>query len=219
MISAVIFDMDGLLFDTEIIYFSCYKKAAARHGWDFSFELFKSCVGISREEAWKFMKQYFGPQADVQRLDADTFALVEEYLQGGGPIQFRPGAKEAVEFFYKHGLKLGLASSNIRRWAEFYLKKKHLKNYFSAITTCEEVINLKPDPEVYLKTAQKLGVDASQCLAFDDSVAGATAAIRAGMRTCMVPQIRQPTQFIRECTFKIYHSLEDIYPDIDELLG
>ena len=219
MITSGSFDMYVLLFDTEIIYFACYKKAAAQQGWDFSFELFKSCVGISREEAWKFMKQNFGPQADVQRLDARTFELVDEYLQSGGPVEFRPGAKEAIEFFYKRGLKLGLASSNIRRWVDFYLKKKRIAHYFSAITTCEEVTQLKPDPEVYLKTAQKLGADVTQCLAFDDSVAGATAAIRAGMRTCMVPQIKQPDTFVRQHAFKIYNSLHDIYPDMDDLLG
>ena len=219
MITTVIFDMDGLLFDTEIIYFDCYKQAAAEQGQEFTFELFKSCIGISREEASRFMLQHFGPQTDLDKMHKRTYELVEEYLQSGGPISFRPGAKKAVEFFYNKGLKIGLASSNLRVWAEFYLRQKKILKFFSAITTCEEVKNLKPDPEVYLKTAQKLGASPAQCLAFDDSAAGATAAIAAHMRTCMVPQISKPTRLIREQAFKIYKSLEDIYPDIDELLG
>ena len=219
MINSVIFDMDGLLFDTEIIYFTCYKKAAAEWGLNFTFELFSTCIGISREEAEKFMKQHFGTAVDPAKLHSRTYEVVEEYLQNGGEIPFRPGAKEAVEFFHKRGLKIGLASSNMRKWAEFYLRKKDILNYFSVITTCEEVSQLKPNPEVYLKTAQKLETPAAQCLVFEDSAPGATAAITAGMRTCMVPQISKPTRFIRERAFKIYNSLHDIYPDMDELLG
>lgn len=219
MITSVIFDMDGLLFDTEIIYFSCYKKAAAEWGLDFTFELFTACIGISREEAAKFMQQHFGKDVDPALIHQRTYEIVEEYLTNGGEIPFRPGAKEAVEFFYKRGLKIGLASSNMRKWAEFYLKQKGIFSYFSAITTSDEVTHLKPNPEVYLKTAQKLGVFPEHCLVFEDSSAGATAAITANMRTCMVPQISKPTQFIRERAFKIYNSLLDIYPDIDELLG
>lgn len=219
MITSVIFDMDGLLFDTEIIYFSCYKKAAAEWGLDFTFELFSACIGISREEAERFMKQHFGKEVDSAQIHNRTYQLVEDYLQSGGEIPFRPGAKEAVEFFYHRRLKIGLASSNMRKWAEFYLRKKEILKYFSAITTCEEVKNLKPNPEVYLKTAQKLEVPPQQCLVFEDSAAGATAAIAAGMRTCMVPQISKPTRLIREQAFKIYTSLQDIYPDIEELLA
>lgn len=219
MIKAVIFDMDGLLFDTESFYFTCYQQAAKEQGLDFPFSLFTTCIGISREEAALFMRQQLGPKADLEKLNIRTFQIVDKYLEDGGPIEFQKGAKEAVSFFYKRGLKIGLASSNIRKWAEFYLKKKEIFNYFSVLTTSDEVTNLKPDPEVYLKTASKLNTDVSQCLVFEDSVAGATAGITAGMRTCMVPDLKQPDTFIREHAFKIYNSLADIYPDIEELLS
>jgi len=211
--------MDGLLFNTELIYFDCYRQTAREMGLDFPFELFAACVGISREEAAKFMKQHFGQHTDTDAIDARTFALVDEYIERGGDIPFQPGAREAVEFFARRGLKLGLASSNLRKWAEFYLTKNGIIQYFSAITTSEEVVRLKPDPEVYLKTAAKLGADEKECLVFEDSPAGSTAAIRAGMRTCMVPQIKQPDSFIRDHAFKIYTSLENIFADIDELLA
>ena len=207
------------MFDTEPIYFECYKKAAAEDGLNFTYELFESCVGISREEAARFILQHFGPQTDMHKLHVRTGEIFEEYLANDGEIRFRPGAKQAVEFFYNRGLKVALASSNITRWVMFLLEKKGIKKYFSSVTTCDDVFRPKPDPEVYLKTAQKLGVDVSECLVFEDSVAGATAAISARMRTCVVPQIKKPTQFVRENAFKIYHSLEDIYPDMDELLA
>lgn len=219
MIRSVIFDMDGTIFNTEHIYFECYRKAAAEMGLNFTFELFAQGVGISREEANKFIKQYFGQNTDTEHLQNRTYQLVEEYLQRGGEIPFLPGAKAAVELFYKRGLALALASSNMRRWVDFYLEKKHLAKYFCAITTCEDVTHLKPNPEVYLRTAAKLGQDPRNCLVFEDSVAGATAAIHAQMRTCMVPNIKQPDSFVRQHAFKIYKSLADVPADVDELLS
>ncbi len=219
MITAVIFDMDGTLYNNEHIYFKCYKKAAAEMGLDFTFVLFAQGVGISREEANKFIRQHFGQDTDTDRLERRTYQLVEAYLSGGGEIPFMPGAKQTVELFYKRGLKLGLASSNIRKWVEFYVETTGLRRYFATFTTCEDVTHLKPNPEVYLRTAAKLGVDPKQCLVFEDSVAGATASIRAGMRTCMVPNIKQPDSFIKDHAFKIYTSLEQVPGDLDELLA
>ena len=219
MITCVLFDMDGLLFNTELIYFECYQKAAAEMGLKFPFELFAQCVGIPREEANKFMLQYFGPGTDTTHMERRTYQLVENYLQRGGDIPLMPGAREAVELFYQRRLKVGLCSSNIRKWAEFYLDKTDMRRYFTIITTCEDVGRLKPDPEIYLKSAARLQTDPAQCLVFEDSVAGATAGIRAGMRTCMVPHIKAPDSFVKEHAFKIYPSLEPVPADADELLG
>lgn len=219
MITTVIFDMDGTLYNTEKIYFKCYRAAAKEMGLDFTFDLFAQGVGISREEANKFIKQHFGQDTDTDRLQRRTYQFVEDYLASGGEIPLMPGARQAVELFYKRGLKLGLASSNIRKWVEFYLDKTHLRRYFATLTTCEDVTHLKPNPEVFLRTAGKLGANPPACLVFEDSVAGATAAIRAGMRTCMVPNIKEPDSFIRQHAFKIYKSLEDVPADMDELLG
>ncbi len=219
MISTVIFDMDGTLYNTELIYFECYRTAAAEMGLDFTFDLFAQGVGISREEANKFIKQHFGQDTDTDQLQRRTYQLVENYLQRGGNIPFMPGAKDTVKLFYKRGLTLGLASSNIRKWVDFYLDKTGLAKYFTAITTCEDVEHLKPNPEVYLRAAAKLGADPTHCLVFEDSVAGATAGIRAGMRTCMIPNIKRPDTFIREHAFKIYDSFLQVPADVDELLS
>ena len=99
------------------------------------------------------------------------------------------------------------------------MEKKNIARYFTTLTTCEDVTHLKPNPEVYLRTAAKLGIDPTQCLVFEDSVAGATAAIRAEMRTCMVPNIKQPDSFVREHAFRIYKSLQAVPNDVEELLS
>ena len=210
--------MDGTLFSTEPIYFQCYQAAAKPMGLDFPFELFQKCIGISTQEALPLVMSYFGRAVDVEAIYKGCCVNLEEYLKDG-PIPFRPGAKEVVQYFYKHGLKLGIATSNVQKWVDKILHKTDMDKYFSAIITSDDVSNPKPDPEVYLRCAKQLHTDVAQCLAFDDSVAGATAAISAGMRTVVVPDLKQPDTFVREHAFKIYQSLEDIYPDMDELLN
>ncbi|MBO4674961.1 MAG: HAD-IA family hydrolase, partial [Elusimicrobiaceae bacterium] len=172
-----------------------------------------------REDANQFMRQPFGNKIYPDQLNKRAFLLVEEYLMSGQDIPMKPGAKEAVEMFYRRNLKLGLASSNMRRWIDFYLKKTGLGFYFNTVTSCEEVSKLKPDPEVYLKTAAKLQSDVTNCLVFEDSVPGVTAGICAGMRTCMVPDLKQPNTFVRENAFKIYNSLLEVRQDCAELLS
>lgn len=219
MISTVIFDMDGLLLSTEPVYFECYQKAAAQEGLDFSYELFEACVGLSGEESRRVIHRHFDGKCDVSRLIRRTYAQFEKYLADGGEIDFRPGAKEAVEYFYNRGFKTGVASSNLLKWVEYLLKRKGIYGYFSSVLASDHVSKPKPDPEIYLRSARALNAAPEQCLAFEDSAAGATAAITAGLRTCVVPQIKQPDTFVRQNAFRVYHSLRDIYPDMDELLS
>ena len=211
--------MDGLLLDTERIYFICYQRAAKSLGKDFTFELFELCVGMSPTDSAHIIDNYFHGEVDIEELYRRTFDEFGHYLLSGQEIFFRPGAKEAVEFFASRQLTLAVASSNVRRWVEYMLAEKGVLKYFSVITTNDDVEKPKPDPEIYLTTAARLGVSPSECVAFEDSVAGATSSITAGIRTCVVPQIKKPDTFVRERAFKIYKSLTDIYPDVDEILG
>ena len=218
MIKSIIFDMDGTLFSTEPIYFECYQAAAKPMGLDFTFELFESCIGVSAADSAPLMKSYFGRDVDVQALHDGCCRNFEEYMQNN-PIPFRPCAKETVKYFYDRGFKLGVGTSNIRRWAETLLEKNGIAQYFTTVVTADDVAHPKPDPEVFLRCAQNLGTDISQCIVFEDSVAGATAAISARARAIVIPDLKEPTTFVKENAFKIYKSMCDIYPDIDELLA
>ncbi len=218
MITSVIFDMDGTLFSTEPIYFKCYQQAAEPMGLKFTFELFESCIGMSVADSSKLVKNYFGRDVDVAYLYEQCGRNFEKYMDRHD-IPMKPCAKETLEYFRSRGLKMGVATSNISRWVEKLLEKAKIADYFSAVVTSDHVTNPKPDPEVYLRVAQNLGSEVSQCLAIEDSVAGATAAISAGMRTVVVPDLKQPNSFVRANAFGIYKSLCDMQPDMDELLA
>ena len=219
MIKNVIFDMDGLLFSTEPIYFTCYQQAAADYGTEFPFELFEASVGMSTADTAQLIDHHFKGKINIPEFIQRTYNHFAAYVAKGGQVDFRPGAKEAVTFFYQRGYPLAMASSNIRKWVDYLLESKGVKSYFSQIITSQDVTNPKPDPEIYLTAAKRLQSAPEECLVFEDSVAGATAAISAQMRTCVVPQIKQPDSFVKQHAFKIYSSLQDIYPDINELLS
>ena len=218
MYPVLLFDMDGTLFSTEPIYFKCYQQAAEPMGLKFTFELFESCIGMSVEDSSKLMKSYFGRDVDVVQLYEQCGRNFEKYMEHH-PIPMKPCAKETLDYFRSRGLTMGVATSNVSRWVEKLLAKANIAQYFATVVTSDHVGNPKPDPEVYLRVAQNLGADVSQCLAIEDSVAGATAAISAGMRTVVVPDLKQPNSFVRANAFRIYKSLCDMQPDMDELLA
>lgn len=218
MITSVIFDMDGTLFSTEPIYFQCYQAAAQEMGLDFPFELFERCVGISLDEASKILQNYFGKQVDVPLLYTQCGRNFEHYMDTH-LIPPRPGVKELLEELTRRGIHIAMATSNGRAWVERLLKQADIRKYFKMIVTADDVTHPKPDPEVYLRAAAKLSVCVENCLAFDDSVAGATAAISAGMRTVVIPDLKQPDSFVKQHAFAIYPSLKQAYRSLDELLG
>lgn len=218
MITTAIFDMDGTLFSTEPLYFQCYQAAAREMGLDFPFELFVRCVGISLEEASKIIKNYYGKEVDVPYLYEACGRKFEQYMDSH-LIPPRAGVVEMLSTLAARGLKIGMATSNGRAWAERLLKQANLFPYFKSIVTAQDVSKPKPDPEVYLRAAAQLQSGVSECVAFDDSVAGATAAISAGMRTVVIPDLKQPDSFVRQHAFRIYDSMMSAYVVLDELLS
>ena len=189
--------MDGTIFSTEPIYFQCYQAAAKEMGLEFTFELFETCIGVSAADSAPLMKSYFGREVDVQALHDGCCKNFEEYLEEN-LVPFRPCALQTIQYFHERGFKLGVATSNISLWVNKLLEKHDLKKYFSAVVTADDVTNPKPDPEVFLRCAQKLGGDVKECLVFEDSVAGATGAISAGIRTIVIPDLKQPNTFVKE---------------------
>ncbi len=217
MITTAIFDMDGTIFSTEPIYFQCYQQAAKLYGKEFPYELFVHCVGISIEEASKLLRNYFGPDVDIEKLYQTCGAYFEQYMDTH-KIEPRAGVKPMLQALEQRGIKIGMATSNGKAWVEQLLSQADLRAYFEVIVTSNDVSKPKPDPEVYLRAAAQLNSAVSQCLAFDDSVAGATAALSAGMRTVVIPDLKQPDSYVRQHAFRIYSSLTQAYQELDDLL-
>jgi HAD superfamily hydrolase (TIGR01509 family) len=186
---AVVFDMDGLLLDTELLWHGAETDLFASRGVEFTWDDKMAVIGSS----FAFTASYFADRLGVPREDGP--ALVEEMVglmhdRLREQVAGRPGAVELVERL--RGLtRLGLASNSPRALVDTALATAHISDAFDAIVTSDDVESSKPAPDIYLLVCQRLGVDPHDALALEDSPSGIAAAKAAGLTCIAVPQFAE----------------------------
>ncbi|PGM49030.1 HAD-IA family hydrolase [Bacillus sp. AFS053548] len=184
MIKAVIFDFDGLIVDTESVWFEAYKEVLQRYEVELTLQKFSEVVGTSDEILFDFINSNLKEPIEKELIEQLAKELVDEKL-------LEPSLRESLEDYLisakNAGLQIALASSSSREWVESFLKKLNIYEYFSVIKTKDDVKKVKPDPELYLKAIQEIGVQASEAIAFEDSLNGLNAATKAGLHCVIVP--------------------------------
>lgn len=186
MIKAIIFDFDGTILDTETAWYNAFRDAYKEHGVDLTLDLYSQCIGTSLHQFNPYeylmteLKLPIDKQLFKQSVHAQHSALMDQE-------QIRPGILDYLKLAKQSGLKIGLASSSSLTWVEKYLDQLGIRDYFEYIRTSENVVHVKPDPELYIQALQGLDVDASEAIAIEDSPNGARAAAAAGMHCIVVP--------------------------------
>ncbi|WP_134699357.1 HAD family hydrolase [Ammoniphilus sp. YIM 78166] len=183
-LKAVIFDFDGLIIDTETVWFECYKEVLARYQVNFTIEMFAPFIGTEGNVFHESLAQQVGEQVKIDVVRRLVGDLHREKMKQVSP---RGGVRNYLEEAKEMGLKIGLASSSDREWVEGFLRRLELLPYFSVMKTEEDVQHVKPDPELYLQAIEALGLRADQAFAFEDSVNGLKAAKAAGLICVIVP--------------------------------
>ena len=181
MIKAVLFDMDGILFDTEIVMKEGWQKAARELNFTLTEEHLSQMRGSALPRSRKLFEEWFHGQVTYDEGRAIRTAYLNDYIRRNG-VPEKPGLHEFLSWLKEHSIKVAVATSTTRRVAEDYWKQSGIDQYIDASVCGDEVINSKPDPEIYLHTAAQLRVDPSQCLAIEDSTVGITAGKAAGMK-------------------------------------
>jgi HAD superfamily hydrolase (TIGR01509 family) len=186
LIEAVVFDFDGLIFDSESHEYETVLELFAEHGAELPLEVWGQCVGREAGffDPYAYLEERTGAPVDRAALDARRRAAFMARVERSGPI---PGVEEALRAARALGLKIGLASSSTRRWVEPQLKRLGLWHYFECVRTRDDVQRAKPDPELYRSVLRCLGVEPGAAVAFEDSPNGALAATRAGMYCVIIP--------------------------------
>lgn len=184
-IAAVVFDMDGLMFNTEDLYDEVGQRLLEPRGYDFDLELKLKMMGRTSKEAFKILQQECNITDTIEELEAENDAILMDLIPR--QIKKMPGLDQVIQTIKGINLPMGLATSS--RQSLTYLKLEHFKmaSLFDFIVTGDDVVNGKPHPEIYLSIAQKLNVPATEMLVFEDSVTGSTAAAAAGAYTIAVP--------------------------------
>lgn len=218
MIKAVIFDKDGTLHDTEKLYHVAWQMAAKDLGVPRIMEFVSICTGTNATRTAELWQEFYGDAYDFfpfwKRRDEHYDRMIE---QDGVPI--KPGAYGLLDYLKANGYRIGLATSTNAPRVERHLVYSDMKKYFDAVVTGDTVSRGKPAPDIFVRTAEKLGVDPAACMGIEDSFNGVRAVRAAGMYTVMVPDMIMPTKEILDLTDACPSGLGDIIPLLENMKG
>lgn len=189
-IDAVLFDMDGLLLDTESLYLQAMQAAARSLDREMPLAFCHSMIGVPGRECDVMIQDFYGPGFSIVELRGHYSAIIKQLLETSIPV--KAGVAELLDFLDAHGLPAAVATSSRRVTAAHHLGRAGLLERFKAVATIDDVERAKPHPDIYLEAARRLGVAPEHCIAFEDSSIGLTAAHAAGTMAIMVPDILQP---------------------------
>ena len=179
-ISNIIFDLDGVIIDSQPIYFKVEKELFKELNLKISEKEHHSFVGVSMQDMWKVLKQKKKKKKSVELLVKNHKNRMLNYFRTK-PLKAIANVEKLIKYFYKNHYKLALASSSARELIEIILRSLNLKSYFPIITSGEEFENGKPAPDIFLKTVNLLNCENDRCVVIEDSSNGVLAAKRANI--------------------------------------
>ena len=189
--TAVIFDLDGTLIDSEPIFRLVAKRAAKDFGHTFSDELFLDLVGLPGYEVEQGIRAAFGDDFPMAAFRDRFVVHWADHVESHG-IDVKPGVRTFVSHLDTHTIPYAIATSTAYERARQSLALAGLANHFPTLIGGDQVTNGKPAPDIYLEAAAQLAVPAVSCIAIEDSKVGVAAARAAGMYTIMIPDLKQP---------------------------
>jgi HAD superfamily hydrolase (TIGR01509 family) len=207
-VKAVVFDMDGLLVDTETVVFEAMQATARGHGGELPFDVFKRMIGLPHALSDQIVLEHFGPGYDLEAWRAGVRARFYEIAEAG--IMLKAGVIELLDELDARRLPRAIATSSNRESLEHSLGQHDLLGRFDAFITRDVQTHHKPHPEPFLKAAAAIGVDPADCLALEDSHNGVRAASSAGMMTVMVPDMLDPTEEMHSLCVRIVRDLHEV---------
>lgn len=198
MLELVVFDVDGLMLDTESVWKVAFDKAGDKYGiQNMGSTLFPQLVGKSSRDEKEVLDRYLSQ--DIQELIIKEWECIG-YGMLEKEVPVKPGLNEILDFFDAHHIKKAVATTTRRELTEERLKRVGVYDRFDYVLCGDEVTNHKPDPEIYLSVLKKMDTDARNALVLEDSVVGVEAAYRAGIDCIQVPDIIAPTDVQKKQT-------------------
>jgi len=208
-IHGVLFDMDGLVLDTEKLYCRFWIEAAQHFGFSMTREQSLSMRALTHAAAQKNLWGYFGPTADHKQIRSKRIELMDAYIAENG-VDLKPGIGELLDYLHANGILCAITSSSPLERIRAHLAFHGLDTRFDALCSGHDVPNGKPAPDIYLHGAASLRLPPENCLALEDAPAGIEAAYRAGCHPVIIPDLDHPSEETLSRCFGKADSLADI---------
>ena len=205
---AVIFDMDGLLLDSERIALEAFQDTCAYFRIGDQTELFKRCIGINQTAGQRVLKEGLHGLCDYIAFNDVWNGKYK--LHTKKPIPLKKGVCDFLKYLAKYNIPSAVATSTAHLKAAEKLKKVRIFEIFDAVIGGDQVAKSKPHPDIYLKAADALGVNANDCLALEDSENGVRSAVNAGMTVVQIPDLIQPSNDLLKLGHIVLNSLHEV---------
>ena len=189
---AVIFDMDGVILDTEPVHRAAWQRAAAGCGFRITDEMYAECLGRTDADGAAILLRTFGEAFPLPKFRSCRALYWREHVALHG-VRTKPGLFDLLDLLDTHRLPRAVATGTHRATALGLLDRARLRDRFSLLVGGDEVPRGKPEPDIYLAAAARLGVSPGDCLVLEDSGPGACAARAAGMRVVLIPDLAPPS--------------------------
>ena len=210
-IAAVVFDMDGVIFDSENLCLKCWREIAAKYDLGDITDEFMKCTGTTKELTKQIMTDFLGDEDLYDKFASEASLLFHMYEDRDG-LPVKKGVNNLLEALKERKIRAALASSTRLAVVEAELKTAGFYDYFEVVIGGDMVKNSKPDPEIYLTACNRLGLEPGMCAAVEDSYNGIRSAYAAGMKTVMVPDLLPATDEMREKSIIIAEDLDELVP-------
>lgn len=203
---AVVFDMDGVIFDSERLVMDIWRKLGEMHHFEGVEKVCQECLGTNKQTSKKIFLKHYGASFPYDEYAAESSKMYHESYDGRLPM--KKGVVNLLSYLKSHHYSIALASSTREYTVKLQLKNAGILDYFDAVICGDMVKHSKPDPEIYLTACQALNVLPSDAYGIEDSYNGIRSCTRAGMHAIMVPDLKQPDDEMKQLA-------EVILPDLD----
>lgn len=209
-VRAVIFDVDGLMMDSERVSRRSWELAIGPLGYILPDSLYLQMVGRTIRDVEGLFRQEFGPDFPFETIYPRRMELLSELMKAGIPL--KPGMVNLLDYLDGTSLKRAVGTSSERGLAMRKLENGNLRARFEVIVTSEDAPRGKPFPDLFLEAARRLDVAPADCMVLEDSEPGIRAAYAAGMLPVMVPDMKQPDEEVKQMAYRVLLSLQDVIP-------
>ena len=209
MIKAIIFDMDGLMIDSERVTFECYQERLKDMNLTMDEEFYKTLLGKPIKGIYQRFYDVYGNDFPIENVIQDVHQLMAERFETEG-VPVKKGLVELLHYLKDNNYKTIVATSSNRDRVDKILAQAKITEFFDDPICGDEVTKGKPNPEVFLKSCQKLGVNVDEAIVLEDSEAGIQASYDANIKVICIPDMKYPEKQYEEKTFKILKDLTEV---------